>query len=424
MSIRLIITLTVILSFAQASVAEERLKRGADATAYAGHPTGASAGVRDIADLWASLSRVTSVDFNAGDAVSEVRLSIKGPFRVSANRLDSPDRLFFDIERAELSDSVGAAVEINGRFIKTIRISQHEDDVVRLVLDLNSAASYEAASTDLGLNIRVYNRPAKSRGADHADSKPVAVDVHLPAPKPHFTVVIDAGHGGRDPGALGRKGAKEKKISLDIARRIRDQFRHDSRIRVKLTRDGDEHVPLSKRTMLANRVGADLFISIHANAAPNRGLNGIETWFLNATTNKEWQEVADRENAIARLDMDNLTDLDIILNDLSRSFKNSESMNLAHLLQNSMVSNIKEGYGSVHDHGVKWAKFQVLLGAKMPAALVEVGFISNSVDEKRMKSPNYRRLIARAVSSAIREYFGSSNVASLGRNPATVSVAN
>jgi len=170
-------------------------------------------------------------------------------------------------------------------------------------------------------------------------------------------------------------------------------------------------------------VGADLFISIHANAAPNRGLNGIETWFLNATTNKEWQEVADRENAIARLDMDNLTDLDIILNDLSRSFKNSESMNLAHLLQNSMVSNIKEGYGSVHDHGVKWAKFQVLLGAKMPAALVEVGFISNSVDEKRMKSPNYRRLIARAVSSAIRDYFGSSKVASLGREPAAVSVA-
>ena len=127
--------------------------------------------------------------------------------------------------------------------------------------------------------------------------------------------------------------------------------------------------------MIANRLNADLFISIHANAASNRKLNGIETWFLNATTNMEWQEVADRENAIARLDPDSVTDLDMILNDLSRSFKNSESMTLAHLLQNSMVRNVKDGYGRVHDHGVKWAKFQVLIGARMPAALVEVGFI-------------------------------------------------
>jgi N-acetylmuramoyl-L-alanine amidase len=420
---RLIITLTVILSFAQIASAGDGAKPEDNLSAHAVYRDADSGRVREIADVWAATSEVLGLYYNSGRGASEVRLTVKGPFRYSKGRLRSPDRLFFDIETARLSDSVRSSATINDRHIKTIRVSQYENGVVRLVLDLQTAADYEVTGAEGRFNVRVFERPD-----NHEASRPGAplapMPVHVPPPKSNFTVVIDAGHGGKDPGAVGRRGGMEKKVALDIARRIQTEFKDNSRIKVKLTRTKDKHVPLSKRTMIANQSDADLFISIHVNGAGNRRLSGIETWFLNATTNKEWQEVADRENAIARLDMDSVTDLDMILNDLSRSFKNSESMNLAHLLQDSIVRNVKEGYGRVHDHGVKWAKFQVLLGARMPAALVEVGFISNVRDEKRLGSPKYRRTIAKAVSAAITEYFGSSKVASLGYESPPVSVAN
>ncbi len=214
-------------------------------------------------------------------------------------------------------------------------------------------------------------------------------------------IVVDAGHGGKDPGAVGPSGLREKDVTLTLARKIAARLRETLGCEVVLTRDRDVFLPLEERTAIANKVGADLFISIHANAAPNRQAYGIETYYLNFSKNDKAAAVAARENGTSLKEVD---DLEQILFDLMANAKINESSRLAAEIQKALVDRLDEQFEEVRDLGVRQGPFYVLLGATMPSVLVEAAFISHPREEQRLSSRNYQEQTAEAIAEAVKNY--------------------
>jgi len=226
-----------------------------------------------------------------------------------------------------------------------------------------------------------------------------------PAPALLRTIVLDAGHGGHDSGAVGPTGLMEKDLVLDITRRVARLVESELGVKVLLTRDGDYFVPLRERTSFANRERADLFVSIHANAHPHASWAGVETYFLSSeATDSEARRVAALENSVVQLERPaaggRANDVvKAILWDLAQSAFQWESSRLAEIVQDSITRSLR-----IPNRGVKQAGFYVLGGAAMPAILIEVGFVSNPAEERRLRDSRYRDEIARAIANGIAEY--------------------
>ncbi len=222
-------------------------------------------------------------------------------------------------------------------------------------------------------------------------------------------LVIDPGHGGHDTGAIGPTGLCEKDVVLDIALRMRAIIKREyPSYDVILTRDSDVFIPLPERAQIANKNGADFFLSVHANASPNRKARGIETYLLNWTNDEEALRVAARENAISLKRMKQMqSELGVILASLERDKKRDGSLNLAGYIQRSLVSAVTQQYPKVPDLGVKQALFYVLVDARMPSALAEVSFISNPEEEKMLADGAYKQKIAESLVDGINAYFAS-----------------
>lgn len=229
-------------------------------------------------------------------------------------------------------------------------------------------------------------------------SPPIGAWKHTSNEKNSYRVVLDPGHGGKDPGAIGASGLKEKDVTLAVARALFALLNQREDIQVLLTRDDDEFVGLDARTELANRLQADLFISIHANAAWDSRATGVETFYNSQYTQGEGAEnVALRENASLRADAVPST-VRTILWDLIQNQYREQSKKLSHSVQESLVSTCQ-----MQDRGVKTAPFYVLRGANMPALLVEVGFISNPWEERQLRSPEFQKLLAQGIYQGILE---------------------
>jgi len=213
-------------------------------------------------------------------------------------------------------------------------------------------------------------------------------------------IVIDPGHGGHDPGALG-PGISEAAITLDIARRLEKLLAKEPGIDVVLTRRTDVFVPLQERTAIANRAGADLFVSIHTNANRDKTVRGVETYLLNFASSPDAAAVAARENSSSALTMNNLNDL---VKRIALTNKVDESRDLAACIQESMVKRLKTTSGSPRDLGVKQAPFVVLVGASMPSVLVEVSFLTNRQEGRLLATGAYRQRIAEALFDGLRRY--------------------
>ncbi len=211
-------------------------------------------------------------------------------------------------------------------------------------------------------------------------------------------IVIDPGHGGHDPGAL-TNGVSEAELVLDIALRLEELLRQQPNTDVVLTRRSDAYVPLEERTALANREGADLFLSIHANASRNTKTRGIETYFLNFATTADAEAVAARENVMSARTMNNLPD---IVKAITLNNKRDESKDFATLVQRALVRELRTS--GMKDLGVKQAPFVVLIGAEMPSILAEIAFITNRQDQQQLKKPAYRQRIAEALLSGVLQY--------------------
>jgi N-acetylmuramoyl-L-alanine amidase len=213
-------------------------------------------------------------------------------------------------------------------------------------------------------------------------------------------IVIDAGHGGRDPGAQG-PGYTEAELTLDIALRLEKLLAKEPGVEVVLTRRTDEYVALQERTEIANAEGADLFLSIHANASRNRAARGVESYLLNFASTPDAAAVAARENASSTLTMSHLNDL---VKQIALNSKLDESRDLARHVQTAMVRKLQTSNQQIRDLGVKQAPFVVLVGASMPSVLVEVSFLTNKQEGRLLGTGSYRQRIAEALLDGVRRY--------------------
>jgi N-acetylmuramoyl-L-alanine amidase len=213
-------------------------------------------------------------------------------------------------------------------------------------------------------------------------------------------IVIDPGHGGHDSGARGN-GIDEADLVLDIALRLEKLLARTPGVDVILTRRTDAYVPLEERTAIANREGADLFLSIHANASNNTRASGVETYFLNFATSLGAEAVAARENAASGHAMGALPDL---IKSIALDNKLDESRDFATYVQRAMIERLRSGNRSVRNLGVKQAPFVVLIGAAMPSVLAEVSFVTNAQEARLLKGTAYRQRIAEALFNGIQKY--------------------
>jgi len=233
--------------------------------------------------------------------------------------------------------------------------------------------------------------------------KTVKVDLKSEKEKWQFkTIVIDAGHGGKDPGAVGYRGTKEKDIALDVAKRLEKKISKNMDVKVVMTRDEDVFLRLSERTKIANENNGSLFISIHTNAAEDRRASGFETFLIGLNKNEYAAKVAARENAVLELEGKSgqeLTGEDLIQATIAQAAFASSSETFADMVQKEIKKRVQS-----RDRGVKQAGFVVLARASMPNVLVELGFISNPAEEKKLRSPQYRDQLATAIYRAVQQY--------------------
>ena len=238
-----------------------------------------------------------------------------------------------------------------------------------------------------------------------ADKKIVKENVDLRSEREKWefkTIVIDAGHGGKDPGAVGYMGTKEKDIALDVAKRLEKKLSKNMNVKIIMTRDEDVFLRLSERTKIANESNGNLFISIHTNAAEDRRASGFETFLIGPNKNEAAVRVAARENAVLELEGTTgkkLTNEDLIQATIAQSAFASKSEQFASMVQKEIKKRVQS-----RDRGVKQAGFYVLMGASMPNVLVELGFISNPSEEKKLRSPQYRDQLATAIYRAVEQY--------------------
>ncbi len=331
---------------------------------------------------------------------TRVVIDLSEPVEFSKNRILNPDRLYFDLMNTMIAKEVKTILPVGDGILKVVRAGQFKTDTVRVVLDLEEIADFNAF---------VLENPARFVIDVYGKEKVKKPDTVIAKRR----IVIDAGHGGHDPGAVGLQRLYEKNVVLDIALKLRKILSSDPLNEVFLTRETDVFIPLEERTVIANKKNADFFVSIHANASPGRQARGIETYLLNWTDNEEANKVAARENQISLKKMKamnrkmQMDDLDMIKSDLLRQNKRDESIKLAHYIQKSMVSTLNNGNKDTLDLGVKQALFYVLFGARMPSVLVEVSFISNPEEEKLLSKDSYRKQIAEAIAEGLNKYITS-----------------
>jgi N-acetylmuramoyl-L-alanine amidase len=221
------------------------------------------------------------------------------------------------------------------------------------------------------------------------------------------TIVIDPGHGGRDPGAIGKLGTMEKDVVLDIAKGLKKQLEKSSRYHVILTRDEDKSISLADRINVTNAANADLFISLHVNALPQEKFNVTETYYYGPPSDSKTLKLAEQENKGSGI---STKDFEKMIQKITDTFKEQESANLAMSIQHSLFTNVKKYDKDITNAGVKIAPFVVLLGVNAPSALVEISCITNKEEEFKLNIPSYRGEITTFLAEGIIRYLNRRNL--------------
>jgi len=327
--------------------------------------------------------------------------------------INKPQRLYVDLNNSRLGKDIKKHILIDDNLLLDTRAGQFSSNQVRVVVDIKSFKTYKIFSlkNPFRIVIDVWGRdPRPTPSVVITDKKGDKIPAGALAKQLSLGVrriVIDPGHGGRDYGAPGYlKGVYEKNISLKVARRLADKIRKKLNCEVIMTRNSDRNLSLEERTAIANTKNADLFISIHTNASRDRRAYGIETFFLNLATDNDAILVAARENATSTK---NISDLQSILSDLMQNAKINESSRLAGHVQGSLKDHLRKYYSRIKSKGVKQAPFYVLLGAQMPAILIETSFISNSRECKRLVNQKYQDRMCDAIVRGIQAYIRETN---------------
>ena len=389
----------------------------------------------------AETTTIRAVEREVLPEVVRVTIEIDREVPFYQESLDGPSRVFFDLKGTR---TVAALVDATFRYdsdvVRHIRLGRHPNNTTRIVLDLENVARYsvftlyepyrividaerppqvaelavaETAGT-VPAPAPVATRPAPTEKPSRPVAKPAAPPSPLP-PAANSTgsfsvarqlglgvsrIVIDAGHGGHDPGASAF-GMSEAELVLDVALRLERLLLQQSGVEVVLTRRSDDYVSLEERTEIANRESADLFLSIHANASANSLARGVETYFLNFALNAQAEAVAARENAASGKTMSSLPDM---IKAITLNSKVNESRDFAGSVQRALVRELRPANKGLRDLGVKQAPFVVLIGASMPSVLAEISFVTNRQEAALLKTSSYRDTIASALLNGIARY--------------------
>jgi len=339
-------------------------------------------------------AKILSIEtFSSRDA-ARVVIQLTGPVTYDVGTIAGSEqqgpRLYVDLHQTKRGKA-SREREADG-LVQRVRVGTHKDKT-RVVLDLSQRA-YR----------RVFYLPEPFR---------VVMDISTTTPRreaPRVAasgrrqvrrIVLDPGHGGQDPGAIGPGGLREKEVTLDIAHRVAPILSRELGIVTMLTRDDDRYVPLEERAARANAFHADLFVSVHCNAAEDPEHRGVQTFVLARAADDAALRLAARENAASAAAGNQMG---AVLADLQVESVSQQSGHFAQLLQRSTMASLSESYRDASDGGVRSAAFFVLLGAQMPAALFEVSFISNPTEETRLATADYRQKLADGIANAIRAY--------------------
>ncbi|WP_026840866.1 N-acetylmuramoyl-L-alanine amidase [Citrifermentans bremense] len=350
------------------------------------------------------------------------RIAITAGSEIPFEHHKLPNRLYLDLQGAKLNQGV-KDLSIGDGLLKSVRIAQFQAATVRVVLDLDSIKDYKVFTFSDPFRIivdvkgdRRQEISASKEVIETAPPEPKPTEKAKPAEKPKSAgkfkpgrirrIVIDPGHGGHDPGAVSPSGTREKDIVLQIGLKLAQKVREELGIDAVMTRSTDVFIELQERTAMANKVGADLFVSVHANASLSRAANGIETYYLNLAKTEKAAQLAAKENGTS---LEKVSMLQAVLFDLMANYKLNDSAHLADEVQKALFKKAQTGYATVKNLGVKQGPFYVLVGATMPSILVETAFLSNDRDEQKLKDPQYQELTADGILSGIKGYIASLN---------------
>lgn len=354
-------------------------------------------------------ARIKSLSVNKATSDQKLEFALDQSVEHSIFSLHSPDRVVIDFKNTQVKTPL--KVIQSGKFVKSIRHASRNTKDLRVVLDLAQPASATAKLKQgkSGYFLEVALKPKSSSKNKHPidkAKKALSATVGRRVKRKPMIIAVDAGHGGKDPGAVGRKGTKEKDVVLKIAKKLAAQINRQPGMKAVMIRDGDYYVPLRKRISTARSKKADLFISIHADANPSRKLTGSSVYILseNGASSEAARWLANSENSYesklagAHLQSTNKTVSSMLL-DLSLSDTIEKSLDLA--------GGVLKELGSVNNllrHKVESAGFVVLKSPDIPSMLVETAFISNPMEERRLNTSKYQDKIAKAILKGLKKY--------------------
>jgi N-acetylmuramoyl-L-alanine amidase len=384
-------------------------------------------------------TQITAARYWAGPEHTRLTLESSTPIKYTITMLDSPKRVVMDMENISLTtslESLSSRLKSEDPLVSTLRIGRFTQRIVRLVMELKADVVPKAFALDpmdqfghrLVLDIHPSELAAKTHKHDHdplmallqKTKKPTTTKHEYSQPsniiqtattskpkmKKMIVVAIDAGHGGKDPGAIGAKGTMEKNVTLSIAKKLKAKLDKEPNMRAILTRDGDQFLSLAARRLKARQANADLFVSIHADAAPRKQAHGSSVYALseNGATSTTASWLAKRENEADLIGGIKLDDKDRYLKqtliDLSMNATIDDSIRLA--------SNVLNEIGTInhlHKRQVEQAGFAVLKSPDIPSILVETAFISNQAEETKLGSDAYQNKLADAIFAGLKRYF-------------------
>ena len=394
---------------------------GVAALSDSSHEAGAVVDPPDSGIRRGDLSEISELRHHSYDDGTRIVVTTEAKTALKYDRLSRPARLYIDMFNSKLSTSLidGVNVSIGDSLLARARLAQNRANKARLVLDLNGPVSFDAfwlaGPVRLVLDVRAAGSPRLPRtkmaleGSAVPREAPRAAEATADG-RHSFTralglkldrILIDPGHGGHDTGSIGPRGLKEKDVVLDVAKRLGELLRERLGAEVHFTRTSDVFVPLEDRTKTANDKGADLMISIHCNSARTSSVRGIETYYLDLTTDAWELSVASAENAAATR---SIHELEGLLSKIARRDNIDESKELAAMVQSRLYRGLSRHSASIKNRGVRKAPFIVLVDAEMPAVLAEIGFISNRTDEGLMRRKTFRQETAEHLFSGIAAY--------------------
>lgn len=354
----------------------------------------------------------------AGPDGTRVVLDLSGPVRYTVSSMRNPDRVLVEIQNARLTKSE-AQLPVGQGFVKQLRLGSPADGALRVIVDLSSAATADSFAVgpsgdyghrlviDLGKpSSSVASAAAASSASASSPAAPVVVKSAPATTGRDIIVAVDAGHGGTDPGSIGKRGTYEKNVTLAIARRLKERIDREPGMRAVLTRDGDYFVVHRDRIGRARKQQADMFISIHADAFHDRSVAGSSVYTLSVkgATDESARWLAHRENSSDLMGGVTLDDKDSVLAsvllDLSQGASMTASMDAA-----ARVLQELDRVGNVRRHAVQNAGFLVLKSPDIPSMLVETAFISNPEEELKLLDAQHQALLADAIHAGVRNYF-------------------